>query len=276
MRGGRVLVVIPARWASTRYPGKPLASLCGRPMVEYVYRRASRAALVDSVLVATDDARIADAVRGFGGRVRMTRGDHPSGTDRVAEVAVEEDADVIVNVQGDEPLIHPDDIDAGVRPLVKEGRLEMSTLAVRLDSLEGFLDPNVVKVIRGGDGDALHFSRAPVPYPRDVLLGEGRAYEKIAEKWEEVSPKPLKHVGFYAYRKESLLRFARLRPTPLERLERLEQLRALEDGTAICVVEIARDVVGVDAPRDRERLLRDGATRGALEEEKGRWPNMSL
>ncbi len=275
MSGIRVIAVIPARWASARFPGKPLASLCGRPMIEYVYKRASRSALVDSVYVATDDERIADAVRGFGGRVKMTRDDHASGTDRVAEVAAGEDADVIVNIQGDEPLIHPDDIDAGVKPLIDEGGLGMSTLAVALDSPEGFLDPNVVKVTRSANGNALYFSRAPIPYSRDVLSGEGRVYEKIAEKWEEISPKPLKHIGFYAYRKESLLRFAGLRPSPLEKWERLEQLRALEDGMAIRVVEIDRDAIGVDLPEDRERLLGDDAMRSALEEEKGRWPSIS-
>ena len=271
----RIIAVIPARWASTRFPGKPLALLCGRPMIEYVYRRASRSALVDSVCVATDDERIADAVRGFGGNVKMARGDHASGTDRVAEVASGEDADVVVNIQGDEPLIHPDDIDAGIRPLVDESGLGMSTLAVAFDSPEEFLDPNAVKVTRSENGNALYFSRAPMPYSRDVLSGEGKAYEKILENWEDISPKPLKHLGFYAYKKESLLRFAGLRPSPLEKLERLEQLRALEDGLAIRVVEINRDAVGVDLPEDRERLLGDDAMRSALEEEKGRWPSIS-
>ena len=271
----RIIAVIPARWASTRFPGKPLALFCGRPMIEYVYRRASRSALVDSVCVATDDERIADAVRGFGGNVKMTRDDHASGTDRVAEVASGEDADVVVNIQGDEPLIHPDDIDAGIRPLVDESGLGMSTLAVAFDSPEEFLDPNAVKVTRSENGNALYFSRAPIPYSRDVLSGEVKAYEKILDNWEDISPKPLKHLGFYAYKKESLLRFAGLRPSPLEKLERLEQLRALEDGLAIRVVEINRDAVGVDLPEDRERLLGDDAMRSALEEEKGRWPSIS-
>lgn len=275
MSGGRVLAVIPARWASSRFPGKPLALLRGRPMIEYVYRRASRARLVDAVVVAADDARVAEAVRGFGGSVEMTRGDHPSGTDRAAEVAARRDAEVIVNVQGDEPLIHPDDIDAGVRPLLDGRGAGISTLAVRLDSPEAFLDPSVVKVARGGDGGALYFSRAPVPYSRDALAGERAAHERIAEKWEEMSPKPLKHVGFYAYRRETLLRFAGLPPSPLEEAERLEQLRALEAGIAIRVVEIERDAQGVDVPEDRDRLLGDDAALRALEEEKGRWPSIS-
>ena len=275
MSGIRVIAVIPARWASVRFPGKPLVLLCGHPMIEYVYRRASRSELVDFVCVATDDERIADAVRRFGGNVRMTRGDHASGTDRVAEIASVEDADVVVNIQGDEPLLHPDDIDAGIKPLVDEGGLGMSTLAVAFDSPEEFLDPNAVKVTRGESGNALYFSRAPIPYSRDVLSGEGKAYEKILDNWKDISPKPLKHLGFYAYRRESLLRFAGLSPSPLERLERLEQLRALEDGLAIRVVEVKRDAVGVDCPEDRERLLGDDAMRSALEEEKGRWPSIS-
>ena len=275
MSGIRVIAVIPARWASVRFPGKPLVLLCGHPMIEYVYRRVLRSALVDFVCVATDDERIADAVRGFGGNVRMTRGDHASGTDRVAEIAAVEDADVVVNIQGDEPLIHPDDIDSGIKPLVDEGGLGMSTLAVAFDSPEEFLNPNAVKVTRGKSGNALYFSRAPIPYSRDVLVGEGKAYEKILNNWKDISPKPLKHVGFYAYRRESLLRFAGLRPSPLEKLERLEQLRALEDGLAIRVVEVKRNAVGVDCPEDRERLLGDDAMRYALEEEKGRWPSIS-
>ncbi len=244
-------------------------------MIEYVYRRASRAKLVDAVLVGTDDERIADAVRAFGGNARMTRTGHASGTDRVAEVAAGEDAEVVVNVQGDEPLIHPDDIDAGVSPLLERGDVHISTLAVALRSPEGFLDPNVVKVARGARGDALYFSRAPIPYPRDVLSGERKAYASIGETWRRMSPRPLKHVGFYAYRRDSLLRFSGLRPSPLEELERLEQLRALEDGMRIHVVEVERDAMGVDVPRDRERLLGDDALRRALEEEQGEWPSIS-
>ncbi len=271
----RIIAVIPARWASTRFPGKPLTLLCGHPMIEYVYRRTSRSSLVDSVCVATDDARIADAVREFGGNVRMTRDDHASGTDRMAEVASGEDADVVVNIQGDEPLIHPEDIDAGIRPLIDESGLGISTLAVAFHSPEEFLDPNAVKVTRCKNGNALYFSRAPIPYSRDVLAGESEAYEKIVENWGEISPKPLKHFGFYAYRKESLLRFTDLEPSALEKLERLEQLRAIEDGMAIRVVEITRDAVGVDLPEDKERLLGDKAMRSVIEEEKSKWPNIS-
>lgn len=275
MTGSRTIAVIPARWDSVRFPGKPLALLCGRPMIEYVYRRASRARLVDAVLVATDDERIAAAVRGFGGEARMTRADHASGTDRVAEVAACEDAEVVVNVQGDEPLIHPDDIDAGVRPLLERGDAQISTLATRLRAPEEFLDPNAVKVARGAGGDALYFSRAPIPYPRDASSGARQAYENIREAWRRMSPKPLKHIGFYAYRKDSLLRFSGLRPSPLEERERLEQLRALEDGMRIHVVEVGRDAMGVDVPQDRDRLLKDDALRRALEEEQGKWPSIS-
>ena len=269
------LAVIPARWASTRFPGKALARIAGRPMIEHVYRRALGAKTVARVVVATDDERIALAVRGFGGEVRMTRPDHPSGTDRVAEVARGEGAEVIVNVQGDEPLLHPDDIDAAVRPLLGENPPEMTTLAVPLAGPEDFLDPNVVKVVVGGSGDALYFSRAPVPHPRDALGGAPANAPGLRGGWPELRPRPLKHLGLYAYRREYLLRFASLPPTPLETAERLEQLRALEDGARIRVAVTGRDSIGVDVPGDLERLLADPDARRALEEEVRKWPSTS-
>lgn len=269
------LAVIPARWASTRFPGKALALLAGRPMVEHVYRRALGARTVGRAVVATDDERIARAVRAFGGEVRLTNPAHPSGTDRVAEVARGEEAPVVVNVQGDEPLLHPDDIDAAVRPLLAGNPPEMSTLAVPLAGPEDFLDPNVVKVVAGRGGDALYFSRAPIPHPRDALGSAPAAPAGLREGWAGLSPRPLKHLGLYAYRREYLLRYASLPPTPLERAERLEQLRALEDGARIRVVVIGRDSIGVDVPEDLERLLADPATRTALEEEVRKWPSTS-
>jgi len=273
-----VLVVIPARWGSTRFPGKALASLAGRPLVEHVYRRALRAGTVGRVVVATDDERIARAVRGFGGTACMTRTDHASGTDRVAEVAsgpLGEGIEVVVDVQGDEPLIRPEDIDAGVAPLLGEAAPEMSTLAVPLERPGDFLDPNVVKVVVGGSGDALYFSRAPIPHARD-LSGGGQATASALERgWAALRPRPLKHLGFYAFRLDYLLRLASLPPTPMERTERLEQLRALEDGARIRVVEVAHDAVGVDVPEDLDRLHRDDRLIRALEEEMSTWPSIS-
>jgi len=269
------LAVIPARWASTRFPGKALAEIAGRPMIEHVYRRALRAKTVGRVLVATDDERIARAVRGFGGEVRMTRPDHPSGTDRVAEAARGESAPVVVNVQGDEPLLHPDDIDMAVRPLFGEDPPEMATLAVPLAGPEDFLDPNVVKVVVGGGGEALYFSRAPIPHPRDALGAAPAGAAGLRGAWAGLNPRPLKHLGLYAYRREYLLRFASLPPTPLEAAERLEQLRALEDGARIRVAVTGRDSIGVDVPEDLERLLNDPAARRMLEEEVRAWPSTS-
>ena len=269
------LAVIPARWASARFPGKPLALLAGRPMIEHVYRRALGAGTVGRVVVATDDERIAQAVRAFGGEVRMTSPAHPSGTDRVAEAARGEGALVVVNVQGDEPLLHPEDIDAAVQPLLGADPPEMSTLAVPLPGPEDFLDPNVVKVVVGRGGNALYFSRAPIPHPRDALGGAPAHAPGLRAAWAGLNPRPLKHLGLYAYRREYLLRYASLPPTPLERAERLEQLRALEDGARIRVVVIGRDSVGVDVPEDLERLLGDPAIRTALEEEVRKWPSTS-
>jgi 3-deoxy-manno-octulosonate cytidylyltransferase (CMP-KDO synthetase) len=225
--------------------------------------------------VATDDERIAAAVRGFGGEARLTSSAHPSGTDRVAEVARGEGAPVVVNVQGDEPLLHPEDIDAAVRPLLGENPPEMSTLAVPLAGPEDFLDPNVVKVVVGKGGRALYFSRAPIPHPRDALGGRPAGAQGLRGSWAGLSPRPLKHLGLYAYRRDYLLRLAGLPPTPLELAERLEQLRALENGARIRVVEIGRDSIGVDVPEDLARLLGDPAIRSALEEEVRRWPSTS-
>ncbi|MEK6711608.1 MAG: 3-deoxy-manno-octulosonate cytidylyltransferase [Nitrospinota bacterium] len=269
------LAVIPARWASARFPGKPLALLAGRPMIEHVYRRALRAKTVSRVVVATDDERVARAVRAFGGEARMTLPSHPSGTDRVAEVARGEGAQVVVNVQGDEPLLGPEDIDAAVQPLLGVNPPEMSTLAVPLAGPEDFLDPNVVKVVVGKAGDALYFSRAPIPHPRGPLGAGPASAPGLRGSWAGLRPRPLKHLGFYAYRREYLLRLASLPPTPLELAERLEQLRALEDGARIRVVVIGRDSVGVDVPGDLARLLGDSALRAALEEEVRRWPSTS-
>jgi 3-deoxy-manno-octulosonate cytidylyltransferase (CMP-KDO synthetase) len=274
---GGALAVIPARWASSRFPGKPLADLAGRPMIEFVYRRTLRARLVRRVLVATDDERIMDAVNSFGGEAYMTSASHPSGTDRVAEVAeAHPDAGIIVNVQGDEPLINPADIDAALAPLFGDPAVAMTTIAVPVPGVEDFLDPNVVKVVVDKEGDALYFSRAPVPHVRD-LCGMAQASEAfLHEAWGSIRPRPLKHLGLYAYRREYLLRLAALPPSPLEGAECLEQLRVLEDGARIRVVRIENDSISVDVPNDLERLITDSALRSAIEQEIGLWPNTSL
>jgi 3-deoxy-manno-octulosonate cytidylyltransferase (CMP-KDO synthetase) len=237
----QVVVVIPARFASSRFPGKPLADIDGRPMIEHVYRRAASAAAVSRVIVATDDLRVADAVRQFGGEVRLTRNDHQSGTDRLAEVAATLDCDVVVNVQGDEPLIDPCAIGEAVAPFAADPSVQVTTLYRRIANPADFSDPNVVKVVVDRAGFALYFSRASVPYVRDPLGG-----------W----PPLYKHIGLYAYRRGALLVLATLEPTPLERAESLEQLRALEHGIRIKAVETAYDSIGVDTPEDLEHVRR--------------------
>ncbi len=209
-------------------------------MIEHVYRRASEARTIGSVIVATDDDRIADAVRAFGGNVRMTSADHPSGTDRLAEVAETLACELIVNVQGDEPLIEPAMIDEAVAPFAGDPRLEMSTLRRRIDDPAELQNPNVTKVVVDLQGFALYFSRAPVPYVRSG--------SPAAPAW--------RHVGLYVYRRDCLLRLARLAPTELERSEALEQLRALEHGIRIKAVETRYDAIGVDTPEDLERVRR--------------------
>lgn len=242
----KVTAIIPARFASTRFPGKPLALLKGLPMIQHVYRRVAAAELVDRVIVATDDQRILDCVRGFGGEAMLTRADHPTGTDRLAEVAMMVDSELIVNVQGDEPLIHPQMIDQAIRPLVENAEIEMGTLAARLTQVEDFNNPNVVKVVRDLDGFALYFSRSPIPWPRDISAVELESYLPRLAVW--------RHVGLYVYRRALLLDYPGWPETPLEQLERLEQLRALERGVRLYVAETEWDSHGVDTPADLERV----------------------
>jgi 3-deoxy-manno-octulosonate cytidylyltransferase (CMP-KDO synthetase) len=228
-----VAVVIPARYGASRLPGKPLAEIDGRPMIWYVWDKARRAETPSRVVVATDDARIAAAVRGFGGEAVMTSPDCASGTDRVAEAARAMEEEVIVNLQGDEPMMHPSVIDAVAAPLAADPGLLMSTAALPQDDPEEYGRPSVVKVVVDGRGDALYFSRSPIPHYRDAGTGRYR-----------------KHLGIYGYRREFLFRVAALAPSRLEEAERLEQLRVLENGYRIRVVDVAHDSVGVDTPED--------------------------
>ncbi len=237
----QVVGLIPARYASKRFPGKALADLWGKPLLQHVVERAAQARTLSEVVVATDDARIADLVRGFGGKVQMTAATHPSGTDRIAEVARHLSCDLVVNIQGDEPLIVPGEIDAAVAPLLADPAIPMGTLACPL-SVPQAADPNAVKVVVGTDGFALYFSRAPIPYLRDGHAGGASPY--------------LLHIGLYVYRRDVLLRLASLPPTPLEERERLEQLRALEHGIRIRVVTTDHPSIGVDTPEDLERVRR--------------------
>jgi 3-deoxy-manno-octulosonate cytidylyltransferase (CMP-KDO synthetase) len=233
-----VLAVIPARFGATRLPGKILADIAGKPMIEHVYRRASAASLVHAVIVATDDERIAGVVRSFGGAALMTRADHVSGTDRIAEVARQLPCRIIVNVQGDEPLIEPETIDAAVEPMLADSSLEMSTISRRFVSVDEFRNPNVVKVVTNAFGDAMYFSRSPIPHARENgIPAQAKA-----------------HVGLYVYRRETLLKLAAMPAAPLEREESLEQLRALAHGIRIRVVDTRHVAAGVDTPEDLERI----------------------
>lgn len=240
-----VTVVIPSRYASTRFPGKPLADLCGKPMIQWVYERSALCESVDRVIVATDDNRIARAVESFGGDVVMTRSDHPTGTDRLAEVAAGLDDELIVNVQGDEPLIDPVMIEAAVAPLLADDSIPMGTLKTPLTSMDDFVNPNVVKVVTDRQGFALYFSRAPIPHPRDFN-------DELEQRWPELAT--AKHVGLYVYRRDFLLKYPHLQTTPLETQECLEQLRALEHGYRIRVAETNLVGQGVDTPEDLERV----------------------
>lgn len=240
-----VTAIIPARYASTRFPGKPLADIHGKSMIQMVYEGASRSELVDRVIVATDDERIRRAVRDFGGEVVMTKSDHPTGTDRLAEAARDIEADLIVNVQGDEPLIDPRMIDAAVEPLLDDPRIQMGTVMCAIETVEEYLSSNVVKVVTDLDGFALYFSRAPIPHPRDFTEDLSAHFHRIAA---------FKHIGLYVYRKNFLLSYPELPPTTLETLEKLEQLRALEHGVKIRVVRTELTSFGVDVPDDLARV----------------------
>ena len=241
----KALCIIPARYASTRLPGKPLRDIAGKPMIVRVYERAVQAKRVQDVVVATDDERIRTAVEEHGGRAVMTRTDHATGTDRLAEVAEKmTDYDLIINVQGDEPLIDPTVIDALVEPFLADARLSMATAKTLLTDEEEIANPNNVKVITDLTGNALYFSRARIPYARN----EGANVYK--------------HIGIYAYRRDFLLSYARMAQTPLERSESLEQLRALENGHRIHVIETDAVFIGVDTEEDLTAVNEEYIRRG--------------
>ena len=233
----RIACIIPARYGSTRLPGKPLAMIGNKPMIQRVYEQVSKATEIHEVIVATDDERVYEAVIQFGGQVMMTRADHLTGTDRLAEVAsTRTDIDVIINVQGDEPLIDASVIDALARQFKKDVTLQMGTVGCPLLESE-YNEPSAVKVIVNRLGNAMYFSRSLIPHPRHAFV--------VA---------PLKHVGMYGYNRQFLLTYAKMEPTPAELTESLEQLRALENGYTIRVITTDQRFVGVDTPEDLERV----------------------
>lgn len=250
----RVLIVIPARYASQRFPAKVLADIAGKPMIQWVWERAKQATKADEVLIATDDARVERAANDFGAKVAMTSVDLSSGTERAAEVASRFHYQIIVNLQGDEPLFSPAAIDQLINTIREEDAVMMASLRVKITSLDEYLDPNVVKVVCDDQDYALYFSRSPLPFYR------GR--EAAVEQWKkdgqrpaEIDPPPYKHLGIYAYRSDFLSAFSQLPAPALEQAERLEQLRALAWGFKIKVPETEFDSVSVDVPADLEKVL---------------------
>jgi 3-deoxy-manno-octulosonate cytidylyltransferase (CMP-KDO synthetase) len=236
----KIIGIIPARYGSTRFPGKPLALIAGKPLIQHVVERCQKARSLDEVVVATDDTRIWEVAQEFC-RAEMTAPDHPSGTDRIAEVAANCVCDGVLNIQGDEPLIDPRAIDAVARALADA---EMSTAATPIEEVEELENPNVVKVVVNAAGQALYFSRRTIPYVRDAAMGE-----------KQLAAFPfLKHLGIYGYRRGALLRLVKWKVSPLERAEKLEQLRALENGLQIAVVRVDYNSVGVDVPADLKRV----------------------
>lgn len=239
-----IVVIIPARYGAVRLPGKPLLDLGGKPLIQHTYERASRVQSVARVMVATDDCRIFDAVRAFGGEAVMTSSEHPTGTDRIAEVAADLDCDFVVNVQGDEALIDPRMIEQVIATTTAHEDAVMGTAARPIQDLKRFRDPMVVKVVASPQGFALYFSRSPIPFVRDA------SQEELASP--DVLRHFLEHIGLYVYRRDFLLRFTRMPQTPLEKLENLEQLRALENGYKIAVVRTDYFSFGIDTPEDLE------------------------
>lgn len=245
-----IIAIIPARYGSTRFPGKALAMIKGKPMIQWVYERTKGSNLIDRVIVATDDERIRQAVASFNGEVMMTSTAHATGTDRIAEVARQLRCSLVVNVQGDEPLIQPEMIDQAIQPLVDDPGIPMGTLCRRIENHDEAFDPNVVKVVLDATSFALYFSRAPIPWERDQWGGKN--------SWKDLTlhSQMYKHVGLYVYRRDFLLQYAALPQTRLEAIEKLEQLRALENGFRIKAVITEYESFGVDIPDDLSRILR--------------------
>jgi 3-deoxy-manno-octulosonate cytidylyltransferase (CMP-KDO synthetase) len=235
-----VVAVIPARYASTRFPGKLMASIAGKPMIQWVWERTQTARSVTRTIVATDDERIRKGVESFGGEAQMTRPEHRSGTERIAEVAARVEGEIFVNVQGDEPLLEPGAVDAAVAALLEEPPASVATVATPIQTASDIVDPNVVKTVLDFEGYALYFSRAPIPWVRDEV--------------HRVHARHLKHLGLYVFQRSALLEFPTLPQGDLERVEQLEQLRWLENGWKIRVAEVPYDSVSVDVPEDIARV----------------------
>ncbi len=242
------LVVIPARYGSTRFPGKVIVPLKGKPILQWVYEAASKAEYVSRTIIATDSEEVIKVVQNFGAEVVMTSPEHPSGTDRVAEVASKLEADIVVNLQADEPLIRAEMIDAVIRLLVEDPEAQMGTLARPITSAQDVFNPHVVKVVTDSRGYALYFSRAPIPFMRDQYVYKGEF------SYTPQQARALKHIGIYSYRRQTLLKLTKLPQSPQEKEEKLEQLRALYHGISLKVALTEHDTIGVDTPEDLKHL----------------------
>lgn len=260
----RVVGIIPARFEATRFPGKPLAKILDKPMIQWVYEGAKNSKSLEQLIVATDSQLIYNQVKEFGGEVVLTLPQHQSGTSRVAEVAAQLEAEIVVNIQGDEPLICPEAIDEAVKPLITDPTICMGTLKQRITDESELSNPNVVKVVTDKDGFALYFSRSPIPYNNPLLeVDKGCVNPLMEESSGWVNPLlgggrgwVYKHIGLYVYRQDFLLKLVQLPPTPLEQAEKLEQLRVLENGYKIKVIETNYPFIGVDTKEDLERVCR--------------------
>jgi 3-deoxy-manno-octulosonate cytidylyltransferase (CMP-KDO synthetase) len=249
----KISAVIPARYSSTRFEGKPLADILGKPMIQYVYEGVRESKWIDEVIVATDDQRIMEAVKSFGGKAVMTSPTHLTGTDRVAEVAKRLKSEIVVNIQGDEPLIKGNIIDKAIRPLLSDDTLPLSTLMTRIEEVRDWLNPHIVKVVVDQKNFALYFSRSPIPFPRDLHIG--RLESNPFGTSRPLPKRVFKHIGVYVFRRKFLLHFSRMRPSPLEKLEKLEQLRALENGYRIKVNFVDYEPLSVDTPEDLQKVI---------------------
>jgi len=257
----KVVAIIPARFSSSRFPGKVIAPIAGKPMIQRVWERARQAESIAEVVVATDDERVAEVVKDFGGQVTMTLPEHESGTERVAEASIKVESDIIVNIQGDEPVIDPESLELLLRPFRNNDSQAMSSLMIPIERYDDFLSPNVVKVVCDDQSDALYFSRSPIPHYREgnQLLA---AWRNGGSRPVEFVPPPMKHIGVYAYRTGFLQAVAKTPRTGLETAERLEQLKVLAWGFKIRMVETPHDAVSVDVPEDVEKVERIIRERG--------------
>jgi 3-deoxy-manno-octulosonate cytidylyltransferase (CMP-KDO synthetase) len=249
----KISAVIPARYGSARFEGKALADILGKPMIQYVYEGVRQSKLIDEVIVATDDQRIVEAVEFFGGKAVMTSVAHSTGTDRVAEVSRRLKSDIVVNVQGDEPLMKGNIIDRAIKPLLSDDTLPMCTLMTRIEEVRDWLNPHIVKVVVDQKNFALYFSRSPIPFPRELNIG--RLETNPFGTNRPLPKRVFKHIGVYVFRRKFLLHFSKMKPTPLEKLEKLEQLRVLENGYRIKVNPVHYEPLSVDTPEDLQRVI---------------------